>query len=256
MDNRYLRDANATFDDSINLTFEVGYGRYLIDVTSSELSRAIDYRVLEATIGVAVSIEDFNFGINTKALINERYSNLYIENFERPLDDEVSIDRVDYSLYANYNISENASLNLLYKHYKLESNDRYINFHEYDTHFSYASNGLAFSYLHYIDTNYDGSDIILGVGGLYSRANVEIYEIINGIHDDVSIDDRQDAFGIKLLAGYVHKYDNSYLSVMVDWYNYDFDTLDVYSYSLNRTIEEATLTEEIYSIRFGYIYKF
>lgn len=256
MDNRYPKDANATFEDSINLTFELGYGRYLIDVTSNELSRAIDYRVLEATVGIAMSWREWNFGATTKALIDERYSNLYLENFQRSLNDTATIERSDYSLYANYNLGERGSLNLLYKYYKLQSNDRYINFREYDSHFNYTSQGLALSYLHYIDVGYDGSDIVLGVGGVYTRADVEIYEVVNGANDDVFIDDSQNAFGVKLIVGYVYKYDNSYFSLMVDWYNYDFDTLDVQSRFLNEAFEEATLTEETYSIRFGYLYKF
>jgi hypothetical protein len=256
MDNRYLKDANATFVDSFNVTFELGYGRYLIDVTSNELSRAIDYRVLEATIGVAMSWEAWNFGATTKAVIDERYSNLYLDNFTRPLNDTASIDRVDYSLYANYNLGESGSLNLLYKYYKLQSNDRYLNFREYDTHFNYTSQGLALSYLHYIHIGYDGSDLVLGVGGVYSQADVEIYEIVDGNRDDVFIDDKQDAFGLRLIAGYTYRYDNSYFTLMADWYYYDFGTLGVQSRFLNQAFEEATLTEETYSIRFGYLYKF
>ncbi|MBN2826241.1 MAG: hypothetical protein JXQ76_13000 [Campylobacterales bacterium] len=255
-DNRYLKDTHATFEESISLTFEIGYGRYLIDVASSELSRAIDYGVLEATLGMAMSWRDFNFGVTTKAVLDERQSNLYLENFERPLNDSASIERTDYSLYANYNLGEQGSLNLLYKYYKLQSNDQYINFREYDTHFNYTSQGLALSYLHYIDVGYEGSGIVLGIGGVYAKADVEIYETIDGGVDDVYIDDTQDALGVRLVVGYTYKHDNSYLSVMANAYYYDFEPLSVASHFLNTTFEKATLTEETYTIGFGYLYKF
>ncbi len=42
-DSRYPKDNNATFVDSLNMSVDIGYGVYLIDVTSLEINRAIDY---------------------------------------------------------------------------------------------------------------------------------------------------------------------------------------------------------------------
>jgi len=256
MDNRYLKDSRASWVDSLNLTLEVGYGRYLIDVTSSELSRAIDYSVWEATLGASMSLGDFHFGLNTKALIDEHHSNLSIENSQRPLNDNASISRIDYSLYAHYTLHSNASLNLTYKYYSLKAQERYLNFRDYDTRFEYHSSGVALSYLYTIDSDYDGSDIVVGMGGVYNWTKVAIHERVDGVLDDVFIDDAQGAWGIKLVAGYAYKYDNSYFTAMVDWYGYDFGRLDVRSHFLDEKIEQASLTEETYSLRLGYIYKF
>ena len=256
MSERFLKDTHEKGQDSLNATFDMGYGVYLIDVTSSELSRAIDYRVLQATIGVSYSIGRGNIGISSNVVIKEKKSNLFLEDFDTPLNDEASIDRKDFSLYGNYYFNKNSLINVVYKYYSLKANDHYLNFRSYDTYFNYSSSGLAISYVYTQELNYHDSRLFFGVGGLYGNAKVEIFEKIDGVRDDVFIDDSQGALGLKLALGYIYKVDNLKFRIMLDWQRYDFGTLDVESEFLGKTIEQATLSEESYSIRFGYIHKF
>jgi len=257
-DNRYLKEQNATFQNSLNMTLDIGYGIYLIDVTSLEINRAIDYRVLEATIGASYSIGNGNIGINTKAIIKEKQSNIsYIDTHEG-LNDHATIERNDFSLFGNYYLdsSHRSILNFVYKYYDLKASHQYKNVYDYDTHFNYTTHGLALSYIYNQPITYDGSKVVLGLGVLYSHANVEIYENINGVTHDAYIDDTQNALGVKVALGYIYRVDNMQFKIVADWYYYDFGNLQVDSHLLNQNIGEATLQESIYSIRFGYIHKF
>ena len=248
LDNSYERNSNR--EDSVTTHFDITYGVYLIDVTSSELSRAIDYKVLEATIGIAKSFGNFHIGVNTKILIDEVYSNLSLES--NPLEDSANIDKQDFSLYLNYTLSESSLVNIIYKYYKLEANDKYINFREYDTYFNYTSQALAISYIYTYPFDYNNDiKLFFSLGGVYGNAKVEIYENINGVRDDVSINDSQNALGIKLAMGYNYRYDNYNFKILANWYDYNFGKLDVDSNILNKSIEEATLKEQTYSILFG-----
>lgn len=161
-DSRYPKDNNATFVDSLNMSVDIGYGVYLIDVTSLEINRAIDYRILEATIGASYSIGNGNIGFNTKALIQEQKSNLSLVNTSRPLNDQANIEREEFSLYGNYFLDTlgRSMLNVVYKYYYLKANHRYINFNVYDTHFGYTTQGFALSYLYKQPISYEGSQIV------------------------------------------------------------------------------------------------
>ncbi|MEA2027679.1 MAG: hypothetical protein U9N49_01710 [Campylobacterota bacterium] len=258
LDNRYPKEQNATFHDSLNMTLDIGYGIYLIDVTSSEINRAIDYRVLEATIGASYSIGKGNIGINTKALIKEKKSNMSYVHTHEGLNDSANIDRDDYSLFANYYLDDarRSIVNLVYKYYRLKATHQYKNVYDYDTHFNYTTQGLALSYIYNQPITYDGSKIVLGAGLLYSHANVEIFENINGERQDATIDDAQNALGVKLALGYLYRLDNLQFKVVLDWYYYDFGNLDVYSRAEQANFSKATLQESTYAIRFGYIHKF
>jgi len=258
LDNRYPKEQNATFHDSLNLTLDIGYGVYLIDVVASEINRAIDYRVMEATIGASYSIGRGNIGINTKALIKETQSNMFYKDTHEGLNDAANIDRDDVSLFANYYLddSHRSIINGVYKYYHLQANHQYTDAYDYDTHFNYTTHGLALSYFYNQPITYDGSKLVLGVGVLYSHANVEIYENIDNEPQDAYIDDSANALGVKAAIGYVYRLDNLQFKVVADWYHYNFGNIDVFAHALNQQIGEATLEENLFSIRFGYIHKF
>jgi len=217
-DSRYPKDNNATFVDSLNVSVDIGYGVHLIDVTSLEINRAIDYRILEATIGASYSIGNGNIGFNTKALIQEQKSNLSLVNTSRLLNDQANIEREEFSLYGNYFLDTlgRSMLNVVYRYYYLKANHRYINFNVYDTHFGYTTQGFALSYLYKQPISYEGSQIVWGAGLLYSHAKVEIFETINGALDDAYIDDSQNALGIKASLGFVYRVDNMKFKIIAN----------------------------------------
>ncbi|HFU75352.1 MAG TPA: hypothetical protein ENK66_03815 [Arcobacter sp.] len=255
-ENIYANQDRKNPDDAtrsgFNSSIDVGYTTYLIDVSSIELNRAIDYNVVEATLGVSYAYGDWIFGIDTKILMDEQKSNLNASS--RILNSNANISRNTFSLFSNYQISKELSMNMVYRYASLQSNNRYIDFKTYDTAFNYDTNGLASSIV-YTPSFFEG--LFLSTGAVYSRANVEIYEKINTISDDVFIDDSASSLGVKLGIGYAYTVnDNLFLKLSSDWYKFDFGKLNVSSSSSNKIIEQASLGEETYSIRFGVLYQF
>lgn len=242
---------------SLNINFNIGYSSYLIDVTSTELNRVIDYNVLEATMGLSYIFNNkIGIGIDTKILLDESKSNLTIDSDAKPLNDTASLDRKEFTLYGNYFFSENSIINIFYKYSNLKANDSYDAFRHYDTTFNYTSNGLALSYV-FVPINFDKHRLWLSTGVVYSSADVEIFEKIDYVEDDVFIDDTQNGFGLKLGLGYIYRVsDNLDFKITGDWYSSDFGKLDVKSKVLEDVLESASLDEKTYSIRVGVGYKF
>jgi len=253
---RLDKNPDSKLSDNLSASIDWGYTVYLIDVTSSELNRAIDYNVLEATLGLSYAWDWGSVGVNAKLLLGVDQSNLTLDSTDNPLNDTASIDRNEFFIYGNYNLTPNLQLNLVYKYSNLEANDLYENFKVYDTHFGYSTNGLVAS-LSYLAIESYHHIVWLNGGITYSQADIQIYEKIDGVADDVSIDDTQSAFGIKLGVGYTYKYsDDLDIRLTADWYSYDFGTVAVDSKVLGGTFDQATLTEQTYSVRVGVSYRF
>ena len=236
----------------VNGNIDIGYTSYLIDISSSELSRAIDYNILEATVGVSYAYANWIWGIDTKVLVQEQSSNLTYSS--RKSNDSANIKRNEFLLFTNYKISKQFRVNLVYRYANLKSDNSYVDFKKYDTFFNYTTNGLAAS-LVYSPTMING--LFFSTGTVYSKADVEVYEKVNNIADDVSIDDSSSSLGVKLGVGYNYAVNNDIvLKLSADWYKFNFGKLNIYSNSLGRDFEQASLDEETYSIRFGMAYQF
>lgn len=251
-DVKYLQNPADLFASSFSFDADVGYTSYVIDVTSTELNRAIDYNVLELRLGSSYSYGNWMWGLNGKILLDEQKSNL--NSSSAILNDSANINRNEFSLFTNYKIDEELRVNVLYRYASLKSNDNYVAFKKYDTTFNYTTNGLATS-LVYTPSMING--LFFSTGLAYSNADVEVYEKVNNTMDDVFIDDRSSSFSIKLGAGYYYAFTNDLiLKLSTDWYKFDFGKLDVDSLSANKTLEQASLTEETYSLRLGMAYGF
>ena len=250
--NKYRKNPEDATRSGVNGDMDIGYTSYLIDISSSELSRAIDYNILEATVGVSYAYANWIWGIDTKVLVQEQSSNLTYSS--RKLNDNADIKRNEFLLFTNYKISEQFRVNLVYRYASLKSDNSYVDFKKYDTFFNYTTNGLATS-LVYTPTMING--LFFSTGIVYSKADVEVYEKVNNIADDVSIDDSSSSLGIKLGVGYNYAFTNDIvLKLSADWYKFNFGKLNIYSNSLGKNFEQASLDEETYSVRFGVAYGF
>ena len=248
-------DINAS---ALSFDMDVGYTSYIIDVTSSELNRAIDSTVLELRVGSSYSYGDWMWGVNGKVLLHELKSNLSLGDTTSRLNDTATIDRNEFSFFGSYKLNEEFRANLLYRYAKLQSNNNYNDVRDYDTTFNYNTNGLAFS-LVYIPTllRTETQLLWLSSGAVYSQATVEVSESINTRLNDVSINDKQSALGFQLGTGYNYLFSNNViLKVSADWYKFDFGKLDVDSQTMNGVLEQASLNEETYAVRFGVVYRF
>jgi opacity protein-like surface antigen len=254
-DRKNPKDATRS---GVNGNIDIGYTSYVIDVSSSELNRAIDYNVVELRLGGSYSYGDWIWGVNGKILLDEQKSNLNSEDTTYHLNDSATIDRNEFSIFANYKLTEEFRGNFVYRYAKLQSNNSYLDILEYDTKFNYKTEGLALS-LVYVPSFLKKEKHLLWLssGAVYSQATVEVYEEIEAIMDDVSIDDKQKAFGFQLGMGYNYSFtDNLTFKISGDWYRFDFGKLNVDSQKLNRVLEQASLNEETYSVRFGVAYRF
>ncbi len=256
MSNRTMKNPDAFMEASPNIKVDIGYTSYTIHVTSNEINRAIDYTIQESSIGIGYAWEGGSVGITTKVVLDELKSHLTLEQIDNPLHDKANINKQDFSLYANYTLSKHLGLNAVYKYIKLQSNDTYNNFYDYDTHFNYTTNGVALSLVYTYPIGYAGSALSLSMGLLYSGADVEIYEMINGVANDTYIDEQKSAWGSRWSIGYLYEYNNHTATFLVDWYHLEFDRLGIQSHFLQKSIDEALLVERTYSVRFGYVYQF
>jgi len=253
--NQDKKNPNDTYRAGWNFSADIGYTSYLINVTSSELSRVIDYNVLEATLGSSYAYGNWMWGIDTKILVNEQRSKLnFKESKNNSIKDIASIDREEFSLFINYKLSEEFRINFLYRYARLKAKDNYVAFKIYNTLFDYQTNGLASS-LVYMPSIFNG--FAFSVGAVYSKADIKILETINGLEDDVFINDKSSSVGLKLGVGYNYSLiDKMAFRIISDWYRFDFGKLDVYSQSQKRVFEKASLNEETYAIRMGITYQF
>jgi len=255
-ENRVYKNPKALPTEAKGLSVDLGYTNYQIDVVSTELDRAIDYDVLELSIGASSSYGRWLYGANVKSLIQEIESNVNISEVGNRLNDEATIARIDLSLYATYHLSSLLDFNMVLRHSKLDASDSYLSFIDYNTDFQYQTDGLAFA-LTFNKKFAEKHHVWLSSGLAYSNATVKISESVNSKLDDTYIDDSSTAVGFKLGTGYSYEYNkNLIFKISGDFYRFDFGNLEVRSRSQNSLLESATLNEKTLSFRAGVSYRF
>ncbi len=253
-----LIDKAEKYASSLSVDMDLGYTSYVIDVTSTELNRAIDYDVLELRLGSSYSYGDWMWGVNAKVLLQEEQSNLQSKEASSIIKDSATIDRQELSLYGSYKLNEEFRANLLYRYANLKSSDGYHDVVHYDTTFNYRTDGVALSLVYIPSFLRNEKQLLwLSSGLVYSQAQVEIDEKVDERVGDVSINDSSNAVGFQLGMGYNYSMrQNLMLKLSADWYRFDFGKLDVMSKNLNGVLEKASLEEETYSVRLGVVYRF
>ncbi len=255
-ENRVYKNPQALPVEAKGLSVDLGYTNYQIDVVSTEFDRAIDYDVLELSIGGSTSYGRWLYGVNFKSLIKEIESNVNISEVGNLLNDEASIDRMELSLYATYHLSNIIDFNMVFRHSKLNASDSYVSFVDYNTDFEYQTDGLALA-LTFNKIFAKKHQIWLSSGLAYSHAFVKISESVNSKLDDTYIDDSSTALGFKLGTGYNYQYNkNLIFKISGDFYQFDFGNIEVRSKSQNSVLENATLNEKTLSVRAGFAYRF
>ena len=254
--NRVYKNLNAYPSSAWGISMDLGYTNYQIDVISVELNRAIDYNILEFSLGGSYAYGDWLFGIVGKTQVEELESNVIVEREGGRLNDLATINRSEVALYMGYKINDSMRLHALFRESKLKAEDSYVAYIAYDTEFDYQTDGLALSWL-YHKTLFSYHAIWSSIGLDYSRAKVSISERVNSRVDDAYIDDSSYSLGYKLGVGYNYLFsDNIILKLGADYYKFDFGALDVSSKMQQEVIEKAYLTEETYSMRCGIVYRF
>lgn len=238
---------------------DLGYSSYLVELHSSEVDSAIDYDVLEFTLGGSYANGKWLWGLYGKFLLNELRSNMYVVTNNSPLNDQANIDKEEFGAYVNYTLKENDyeswKLNIIYRYALLDASDTYTSFHHYRSDFKYQTDGLALSLVYARALNKQHSWFVQ-TAVLYSKARVEMSEYINSNPQDTFVDDSTTSLGTKLSIGYnynVHK--NLFLNLRADGWQHNFDKLAVTS-RVGDSLPQATLKEQSFTTYAGFTWRF
>jgi len=238
---------------------DLAYGSYLVEVDSSEMNSAIDYSVLEATLGASYVYGSWMWGVYGKFLLDEVTNNMYVVNTKNKLTNHAQIDKKEFALYTNYMLfqKEQSSwrLNLIYQERELDAKERYRSFNDYQSSFYYHTKGLALS-LVYADKLNKKNSYFISSGILYSRAKVKINETVNTLKQDAFITNDSSATGLKVSIGYNYTISNHFiLSFRSDAWWLNFSKLKVNS-EVGDVLPKATLKEQIVSSYIGLTWRF
>ncbi|CAA6798853.1 MAG: Unknown protein [uncultured Sulfurovum sp.] len=257
-EDRFFKDLSSKVE-GMGIHADLGYSSYLIELHSSEMDSAIDYDVLEATLGFSYVYDRWLLGTYGKFLVDEVQSNMYVVTTQSPLNDQARIDKEEFGLYVNYTLLENEKeswgLNGIYRYASLNASDTYDSFFHYVSYFKYQTDGLAFS-LAYQRKVFEKGMLVANVGTLYSRAKVDMSESINGQFQDSFVDDSVNALGLKIALTYKYEYSkNLSLHLRTDAWKQKFDSLTVSS-RVGDTLPSASLKEESYTTYVGVAWRF
>jgi len=243
----------------LGLHTDLAYNSYLIELHSSEVDSAIDYDVLEATLGLSYAYDKWLFGMYGKFLLKELESNMFVVTSQSPLNNHAQIDKNEFGLYVNYTLQENSHdawrLNAIYRYASLDAFDAYRSFLDYNSHFKYQTNGLAFS-LQYQRKVFEKGLLFANAGLLYSQAKVKMSESVNGQSQDSFVNDTVKALGSKFSFGYQHSYAQKLsLHIRTDVWRQNFERLAVTS-QVGDSLPKASLKEQSYSTYMGLAWRF
>ncbi|CAA6812407.1 MAG: Unknown protein [uncultured Sulfurovum sp.] len=238
---------------------DLGYGSYLVELHSSEVDSAIDYDVLEFTLGSSYVRGKWLWGAYGKFLVDELQSNMYVVTNNSPLNDHANIDKNEFGVYVNYTLNqsdkESWKLNFIYRYASLDAMDSYRSFYDYGSKFKYETNGLALSLVYARAFNKQHS-WFAQAGAVYSKARVDMAEYIDNNPQDSFVDDASSSLGAKFGMGYNYNVNkNLFINVRADAWRHDFDKLKVTS-RVGDSLPKATLKEQSLTTYGGLTWRF
>lgn len=254
----FYKDKNA-HADGFGVHTDIGYSSYLIELDSSELNSAIDYDVLEFTLGSSYSYDSLMFGMYGKFLLKELNSNMFVVTTKQKLGNYAEIEKDEFGLYVNYTLKsvedEVCRLNFIYRYAVLNAKDSYKDFYNYGSLFNYRTQGLALSLI-YSNKISDKDLFFAQVGLLYSNAKVEMSESVNNQQQDTFIDDTSKALGEKMTVGYSYQLEEQlFLTLRADAWRLNFKELKVSS-RVGDTLPKAKLKEQSFTSYLGLSWQF
>ena len=255
---KYLKD-RFHIPKGLGFHTDLGYSNYQIEVDSSEMSLAIDYDVLEQTFGFSYVFGNWMFGGYGKFLIDEVHSNMFITSSQVALNNRAIINKRESAFYINYTLlqKEHSSwkLNLLYRKSRLDAKDSFLSFYHYNSYFNYKTTGVATS-LVYSNRFTKRSFYFINMGMLYTQAKVSISQKIEDSLQDVLVNDKSDALGLKLAVGYSYNFSKHLIfNLRADGWWLDFNRLDVTSL-VGDHLPKASLKEQSFTSYAGFSWRF
>ena len=126
---KYLKD--KTYHPSkVAIHTDLGYSSYMIELHSSEIDSAIDYDILEFTLGASYSYDEWMWGAYSRFVIDELSSNMSVSGKNKSLGDKADIDKGEYAIYTNYTIKESQNdawrVNAIFRVSSLDARDSYL----------------------------------------------------------------------------------------------------------------------------------
>lgn len=238
---------------------DLGYSSYLIELHSSEVDSAIDYDILELTLGVSYVYERWLWGSYAKFALDELKSNMYVVTTQSPLNNQAKIDKDEFALYANYTLQQSDTdiwrVNAIYRYALFDAIDTYHSFNHYSSQFDYQTDGLALS-LVYVQTLQEDFSWFVQAGAVYSKAAVQMSEYINSNPQDSFVDERTYSLGTKFSMGANYKINaHLFLNLRADSWQHNFEKLTVTS-RVGDSLPKATLKEQSFTTYGGLTWRF
>ncbi|MCH9740548.1 MAG: hypothetical protein K0U38_06880 [Epsilonproteobacteria bacterium] len=257
-EDKFYKDKNH-HPSNIGIHTDLGYSSYMVELHSSEIESAINYDILEFTLGASYSYDAWMWGAYGKLLLNEIKSNMYTTSTHKALGDHADIDKNEFALYGNYTLKEDEKsswrINSIYRYASLNAKDSYLSYHSYESLFKYKTQGLALSVV-YSQKLTQNALWSISTGLVYSQAQVKMSESVDSTPQDSYVDDQSQALGFKLGANYNHKIlENLFFNLRTEWWQSNFGELEVDSRVGNK-LPSASLKEQTLSVYSGVTWRF
>ena len=247
----------------VHLVSEIGYTNYGIDITSTEFNRAIDYQLVELTVGAEYHYNRWGYGAFYKFSADEIGTNSIVDDTGG--EDKAHVDRDEFVLSLSYlwkdfefDYKGELFSNLSYYSSSLKSDDSFEVFNTYTSSYRYDTQGVSLSLSSVQKPWGDAHALTLTGGFLYTVADIGIYATKNAEDRAVYVKDSGvGAYGVKFGIGYAYEVNPNFgLKISTDWYYLDFEDINIYSHEKVGLLEKGTLNESTYSLRVGGAYRF
>ena len=257
-EDKYLVN-NLHIAKGLGVHTDLGYSTYQIEVDSSEMDAAMDYNVLEYTLGVSYVYGEWLIGGYGKFLLDEIGSNMFISSSYKALNNYASISKKEFVFYLNHTLlrTEQSSwkFNGMYRWSSLEAKDYFLSYYHYNNYFNYTTRGIAGSLVYNYSIN-KHNHYFINIGMLYTHAKVEIYQNIESQLQDIFVKDTTTALGLKVAMGYSYYFSKHLIfNIRVDTWRLNFKGLEVNSL-VGDQLPNASLKEQSFSSYIGVSWRF
>jgi len=258
----YIREVKQ-IDKSKIVSLDLGYTSYALDIDADIFNRAIDYELLELTLGMNFTYDShWIFGIYYKGVLDEVKTNSIVDATGEK--DSATVDRNEFLLTTTYKIPLNnnydredkLSLHAIYYNSSVKSDNSFFLTESLRKEYNYKTEGLKISMIYVLRPFIQRHKFWINGGLVYSQAELDFKEYSNNLLKDTYVDDKVDLFGLNLGAGYSYTVNNNMtIKAIIDWYGFHAEEIDILSRSQG-FLTRGTFNEQTYSLRVGTSYSF
>jgi hypothetical protein len=258
----YIREVKQ-IDASKAISLDLGYTSYALDIDADIFNRAIDYDLLELTVGMNFSYDkNWVFGAYYKGVVDEVQTNSIVDATGEK--DSANVDRNEFLLTTTYKIPLNnnydkedkLSLHAIYYNSSLKSDNSFFLSEELRKEYNYKTQGLKISMIYALRPFIQRHKLWFNGGMVYTQAKLDFKEYASGDLKDTYVEDKVNLYGVNFGAGYSNAVNtNMSIKAIADWYGFNAEEIDISSRTQG-SLTKGTFNEQTYSLRLGVAYSF